>query len=83
MKSKFLFLIYFIFSIFFFSTVKSDLNNKIIAKIGNDIITNFDLINEINTILALSNRKAEKEKLVAYQQMAFQILNKLNKKTSY
>ena len=77
MKSNYLFLISFIFSIFFFSTVKSDLNNKIIAKIGNDIITNFDLINEVNTILALSNRKAEKEKLVAYQQMAFSNLRQI------
>ncbi len=74
MKSKFPFLIYFVFSIFFFSTAKSDLNNQIIAKIGNDIITNFDLINEINTVLALSNRKAEKEKIIAYQQMAFSSL---------
>ena len=77
MKSNYLFLISFIFSIFFFSAVKSDLNNKIIAKIGNDIITNFDLINEVNTILALSNRKAEKEKLVAYQQMAFSNLRQI------
>ena len=77
MKSKFPLLIYLIFSIFFFSTVKSDLNNKIIAKIGNDIITNFDLINEINTILALSNRKAEKEKIVTYQQMAYSNLKKI------
>ena len=77
MKSKYLFLIYFIFSLIFFSTVKSDFKNKIIAKIGNDIITNFDLINEVNTILALSNRKAEKEKLVAYQQMAFSNLKQI------
>ena len=77
MKSKFPFLIYFVFSIFFFSTAKSDLNNQIIAKIGNDIITNFDLINEINTVLALSNRKAEKEKIIAYQQMAFSSLKQI------
>ena len=77
MKSKFPILIYLIFSIFFFSTVKSDLNNKIIAKIGNDIITNFDLINEINTILALSNKKAEKEKILAYQQLAYSNLREI------
>ena len=63
MKSKFPFLIYFVFSIFFFSTAKSDLNNQIIAKIGNDIITNFDLINEINTVLALSKDKLSKKNL--------------------
>ena len=77
MNSKFTFLIYFVFFIFFFSAAKSDLNNKIIAKIGNDIITNFDLINEINTVLALSNRKAEKEKIIAYQQMAFSSLKQI------
>ena len=77
MKSKFPFLIYFVFSIFFFSSAKSDLNNKIIAKIGNDIITSFDIINEINTVLALSNRKAEKEKIKAYQQMAFSNLKRI------
>ena len=32
------------------------LNDKIIAKVGNEIITNYDIINEINTILALSNK---------------------------
>ena len=28
---------------------------KYVAKIGNEIITNYDVINEINTILAISN----------------------------
>ena len=71
MKFKYLFLTSLFFSLFFFSIVKSDLNNKIIAKIGNDIITSFDLINEVNTILALSNRKAENEKIVTYQRLAY------------
>ncbi len=71
MKFKYLFLTSLFFSSFFFSIVKSDLNNKIIAKIGNDIITSFDLINEVNTILALSNRKAENEKIVTYQRLAY------------
>tara|TARA_B100001564_G_C20525263_1_gene617066 strand:- start:4 stop:930 length:927 start_codon:yes stop_codon:yes gene_type:complete len=77
MKLKYFFLTSLIFSIFFLNIVKSDLNNKIIAKIGNDIITNFDLINEVNTILALSNRKAEKEKIVVYQQMAYSNLRQI------
>ena len=49
-----------IFSIFVLlpSISKSEFENNIIAKIGNKIITNYDLINEINTILALSNEVA-------------------------
>ena len=48
-------------SIFFFyyfsfitSNANSNIKDKIVAKIGNEIITNYDVINEINTILAIS-----------------------------
>ncbi len=78
MKSKYFFLISLIYYLFFFSIVKSDLNNKIIAKIGNEIITNFDIINEINTILALSNKSAENENINEYQQIAFSNLKQIS-----
>ena len=42
------------FLIFLFNSpnnVFSNINDKIIAKIGNKIITNYDIINEVNTIL--------------------------------
>ena len=47
--------------IFCFNNVKSNINDKIVAKIGNNIITNYDIINEVNTILALSNKVAKEE----------------------
>ena len=35
--------------------------HKIIAKIGDEVVTNFDVVNEINTLLALSNERVNKE----------------------
>ncbi len=55
---------------------KTEIQNKIIAKVGNDIITNFDIINEINTILALSNEKPTQENINKLQTMAFISLKK-------
>ena len=73
------------FIIFFFSlygNLFSKISDKIIAKIGNEIITNYDLINEINTILALSNRPANDNELKSLQSIAFSSLKKkLIKKT--
>ncbi len=70
--------------IFFFSfclitsqSALSNINDKIIAKIGNNIITNYDLINEVNTILALSNRTAKDNELKDLQRVAFASLKKL------
>ena len=44
---------------------------KLIAKIGNEIITNYDVINEINTILALSNRPANKNEFKKFTKYCF------------
>ncbi len=68
-----------IFTVFFFNlffNVNSNINDKILAKIGNEIITNYDIINEINTILALSNKKADKNEFQTLQNIAFQSLKK-------
>ncbi len=54
----------------------SNISDKIIAKIGNEIITNYDIINEINTILALSNRPANEKELKNLQAIAFSSLKK-------
>ncbi len=54
----------------------SNINDKIIAKVGNEIITNYDIINEINTILALSNRPANKDDFKSLQSVAFNSLKK-------
>ena len=75
MKIKFIF-----FLIFFFSTITntiSNINDKIIAKIGSTIITNYDIINEVNTILALSNRPANENEFKKLQDIAFASLKKL------
>ena len=77
MKFKKFFLFIALVFLFNISIAKSDFNNQIIAKIDNEIITNFDLINEINTILALSNKIADKEKIKEYQQMAFSNLKQI------
>ena len=68
--------------IFYFNNVNSNINDKIIAKIGNQVITNYDIINEVNTILALSNKPAKKEDFKSLQNIAFDSLKKnLIKKT--
>lgn len=71
-----------IFILFWFNEVKSNINDKIIAKVGNQIITNYDIINEINTILALSNKPANNEDFKNLKNIAFDSLKKsLIKKT--
>ena len=72
------------FIIFFFiicfnlsQNVSSNINDKIVAKIGNQIITNFDIINEVNTILALSKRTANKTDLEDLRRIAFSSIKKL------
>ena len=72
------------FIIFFFiicfnlsQNVSSNINDKIVAKIGNQIITNFDIINEVNTILALSKRTANKNDLEDLRKIAFSSIKKL------
>ena len=49
------FLLTLIISIFFiFNYAYSSINNKIVIKVGNEIITSYELENEIKTILFLS-----------------------------
>ncbi len=81
MKIKNLLVLAFVI-IFCFNEVNSNINDKIIAKVGGQVITNFDIINEINTILALSNKPAKKEDFKNLQNIAFDSLKKnLIKKT--
>ena len=60
------------------TSLGAEMQDKILAKIGNEIITNYDIINEINTILALSNEKSKPENLKSLQSMAFQSLKKIS-----
>ena len=59
-----LFFFFIIFS-FIILNANSNIKDKIVAKIGNEIITNYDVINEINTILAISNEVADEKSFVA------------------
>ena len=81
MKIKLIFFFIIVF-LGYISNTYSNISDKIIAKIGNEIITNYDIINEINTILALSSRPADKDELKTLQAIAFSSLKKnLIKKT--
>ncbi len=70
-------LFFFILFLSLFQNVFSSINDRIIAKVGNEIVTNFDIINEINTILALSNKQADKNDLKNLQGIAFSSLKKI------
>ncbi len=71
-----IFNILFILFFFFSSNVSSKIEEKIIAKIGNEIITKYDIFNEINTILALSNITSSQGDLANLQGIAFKSLKK-------
>ena len=75
MKNKLFFFLFVFFSLF--QNVFSNINDKILAKVGNEIVTNFDIINEINTILALSNKQADQNELKSLQAIAFSSLKKI------
>ena len=64
-KLTFLLILFLILS----KNVHSNINDKIIAKIGTEIITNYDIINEVNTILALSNRPADESEFKNLQKL--------------
>jgi len=70
--------LFFFFLIFLslFNNAFSSIEDRIIAKIDNKIITNYDLVNEVNTILALTNRPANKNELGKLQNLAFASLKK-------
>ena len=75
-KMKIKLIIFVIYFLNLFNTVFSNIDDKILAKIETEIITNFDIINEVNTILALSNRTANKDDLKSLQNVAFSSLKK-------
>ena len=60
MKVNFIFFIFF----FSFSTIsKAKIETKIILKIGNEIVTNFDVKNEIITLLVLAEEEINQENI--------------------
>ena len=72
MKIKLIF--FFLIILFLFNISFANIEDKIIAKIGNEIVTNYDIVNEINTILALTNKSADKKNLQNYKILLFQVL---------
>ena len=73
MKTK---LIFFFIILSFFENTFANIEDKIIAKIGNEIVTNYDIVNEINTILALTNKTADKKEFSKLQNIAFLSIKK-------
>ena len=60
MCKKFIKILFF-FTLIFSSNLKASIDNKIIAKIGDEIITGFDVENKIKTNLYLSGQKINQE----------------------
>ena len=77
---KFLFTLLII--IFFkFNYSYSTINNKIIVKVGNEIVTSFELENKIRTILFLSNQKIDQVNINKVKKKAINdLINKKLKK---
>ena len=69
-------LIFFLILLSFFKDSSASIEDKIVAKIGNEIVTNYDIVNEINTILALTNRTANKNEFGKLQNIAFLSIKK-------
>ncbi len=68
--------IFIFFYICIFSNVSGKINSSIIVKVGNEIITNSDLKNEIQTLLLLSNREINQENINKIKNFAVQTLIK-------
>ena len=71
-KLSFFFLVF----LSFFNNTFSSIEDKIIAKIDNKIVTNYDIVNEVNTILALTNKPANENEFRKLQKLAFASLQK-------
>ena len=63
----------FLFFIFFNTSVYG-LNNKIIARVGTEIITNLDLKNEIKTYLVMTRQQINQENVNKSKDLAFRSL---------
>lgn len=73
------FIIFLIFFIFFFSNIKAEL--KIIAKIDNEIITNYDIKSKIISTLILANKEINQKNIDSLKSnsLEFLIQHKLKK----
>ena len=76
MKTKYLIkiLIFFTLYVSFYSNVFGKINASIIVKVGNEIVTNSDLENEIKTILILSNKNINQKNIDGVKDIAIKSL---------
>ena len=58
---KFFHIIFFIFLLLFSGNLSSNIENKIVLKVENQIITNFEIKNKILTLLVLANEEITKK----------------------
>ena len=72
MRKKY-FVFFIIVFIFVYNNSYSNIEERIVAKIGNNIITKYDIMNEVNTILALSNKQANQNELSYLQNITREI----------
>jgi peptidyl-prolyl cis-trans isomerase SurA len=76
------FIIFFILFFIFFSQITlAQVNNKIIIKVENQIITNFEVKNKILSILLINNEEINQENINKYKNIVMNLLvsNKLKK----
>ena len=76
MKTKYLIkiLIFFTFYVTIYSNVFGKINVSIVVKVGNEIVTNSDLENEIKTILILSNKNINQKNIDGVKDIAIKSL---------
>ena len=71
-----------VISIFFVSTLHSSIQNNIIAKVGNEIITSFELENKIKTNLLITRTQINQENINKIKKFALKSLINLKLKNS-
>ena len=83
MKTKFIKILFFIqFILLSFSYLEAKVNNIIVAKVENEIITAYDLENEIKTILVLAKKPLTQENINEVKNFAMKsLIRKLIKKS--
>ena len=75
--------IFVFFSLFFLTSyLNSSISNKIIAKVGNEIITQHELENKINTTLILARQEIKQENIDKIKRQSLKTLINLKLKNN-
>lgn len=67
-------IVFFLFSIIFFANANAKVENKIVVKVENEIITNFEIKNKILTTLVLSNQPIDQKNIDKLKKQAIDYL---------